>query len=261
LEKIKNNTLYCDINYNAPTPNYSCDVPGPLFYLVNDPNVPLYNYTNNVYSYSNLPPSTPPWVVYNNYNVALYSNIYSTISTVYFKKIAPDNNDTVNMNININVPIGLQFSLYTNPSILSNGLTITVNIIDVKLSFFYNETNKLTTTPENDFNKEFTFHLNNMTNSPKITATFFLGHLSVDNATLRVVNGNVFDLKCLIRCSIRGTVNNTGRSVSFHETYVICNLTNQQIYLINDGIIDYTPPPSPPNKPYSPFSISISESV
>jgi hypothetical protein len=246
LEKIKNNLLECDINEIIPTPSTSSNIPGPLFYLKYDPNVPLYNYNNSINSYSFLPPIVPPpWSLYNNYDVTIINNNYFTISTIYIQNI---NSSTINFNMN--VPIGIQLVLPTTPNIKNNGITITINITDIKLSFFYNDVIASAINLQKNINQNYTINVTNIIND-NFMATFFLGMLNVTNANLQVSNKNVFDLKCNINYTIKGVLTNTNNVVYFNKSNLICNLTKNNLYLIDNGKIDFVS-----NKIYSPFLIS-----
>ena len=246
LEKIKNNLLECDINFINPTPSTSCNIPGPLFYLNYDPNVPLYNYSNSISSYSFLPPIVPPpWSVYNKYDVTMINNNYFTISTIYIQNI-----DSSIINFNMNIPIGIELILPTSTIIKNKGITVTINIIDIKLSLFYNDDIAVTINLQKNINQNYTINVTNIIND-NFTATFFLGMVNVMNTKMQVSRGNVFDLKCNINYTIKGVLTNTNNIVYFNKSNLICNLTEYKLYLIDNGKINFVS-----DKLYSPFSIS-----
>jgi hypothetical protein len=74
----------CVIKDNAPTPSSSCDVPGPIVYLYNDPTIPLYNYVKNTaaYSYDSNNATTAPYLLKPYSDVALINGQNGTFLTM-----------------------------------------------------------------------------------------------------------------------------------------------------------------------------------
>jgi len=72
----KGSQLFCTEDYSIPMPTSSSDVPGPITYLVEDKNVPLYNYLPNTFAYAvGNPIATEEWTFYTIPNVSLPSGL------------------------------------------------------------------------------------------------------------------------------------------------------------------------------------------
>jgi hypothetical protein len=281
LKKIKNNTLNCDITNPPPTPSTSCNIPGPLFYLINDFTVPLYNYKNS-YTYSiESPAPSSPWKLYDNYNVTINNDIYSTISSIYFKNI-----DLGSVNCDISIPIGINIVIpfspdniqfpsiiddptstiifnLNNPPVSSTiidkiktyGLNININIITIKLSFFYNEN----PTEELEYNlgEIINFHVTDIKNGNGFTSTLFLKMVNINTSLNNVATGSVFNLKCKINYLINITIPVPGANININtinNCNLICNLTQNNNYFIYNGTTTFVDR----SNLYRPFSINIS---
>jgi hypothetical protein len=68
--KYGGNVLFCPNDIFLPTLSSSCNVPGPITVLYNNPNIPLYNFASNIASYAINNATTNP-----NFNVILNDNI------------------------------------------------------------------------------------------------------------------------------------------------------------------------------------------
>jgi len=125
-----------------PSPSNNADVPGQTILLYQNDDVPLYNYNNNLFSHSVLPPSTlQDWLNKADSNVSVYDavaltklklkyQIYSTISNIYIQ-----NTGTGYYNYSLSSPIAFTFfGFYTPP----NTATVTLTIKELYLTVFYN---------------------------------------------------------------------------------------------------------------------------
>jgi hypothetical protein len=250
---INNTMSQCSFKENILTPTSSCDVPGPIMLLINDPTVPLYNYSTNIDSYSKLPPQPiqDDYTVYTNDNVYIPANIYKVISTIYMHK---NNTNT----FNINIPVGINMSVFSrnnivnsnNNVIIDNSIEDTINIIieSVNIGLFYNDYIILDMQNKTQLNIDTNINLNvnniNL-NKPEFNMTFFIGNININNVKLNTSNGNIYDIKCLFKyriSSVHKIINNSS---------IICNLTKQNIMLVSNATINYNT-----NKIYSPFSIT-----
>jgi len=104
-------TLNCNTNGIVKTPSYACDVPGPLTYLYEDPNVDLYMLQNNVDAYA-LIPTRPllPFTIQNlGVGFAAPNNTNYTLP-VKFSTIITTNNVLTNFTVfTVSVPVAIRF--------------------------------------------------------------------------------------------------------------------------------------------------------
>jgi hypothetical protein len=179
------------------------NVPGPPILLYEDPNVPLYNLTqdtnNSAFGFLNQPPGTTIWNNTFNTNVPIKNNtVYSTITTVYIL-----NPDSPSYLFNISTPV----SLVVSGSLISNqsynddpeGLRITLN--RARVNVLYSNTN----VPLQSFTCEFSqtpnvtiSNINLSPNSNTYTATCYLGLLNISNLELPVEKGFIYDIQIAI---------------------------------------------------------------
>jgi hypothetical protein len=84
INYVQNDILNtCPLDNLIPTPTSSCDVPGPITYLIDDETVPLYNYATKTNSYANdTNVSQPSLWRYNPTNDIILTNINDTILTL-----------------------------------------------------------------------------------------------------------------------------------------------------------------------------------
>lgn len=134
-------TLNCNTNGIIQTPSYACDVPGPLTYLYEDPNVELYMYQSNIDAYALIPTQTPsPFIIQNlgvgfvipnsNYNYTLPKKFSTVITTTGIL-----NNFTV---FTVSVPVAIRFM--GNVSTSSN--TVNYSFLNPALNVYYANTNQ-----------------------------------------------------------------------------------------------------------------------
>jgi hypothetical protein len=144
----------CSLDRLIPTPTSSCGIPGPIVHLIDDENVPLYNFTNNsinnaAYS-ENKNKDSASLEVLTNKNVLLTTTISSNLGFMLVKSTIEQSFYT----FKLKVPIGVYA---TNSTGLRGGARITIN--NIKLEVKYSNTSI--------GNSEYTVSLsNNLFNSP-----------------------------------------------------------------------------------------------
>jgi len=99
-----------------PTPTSSCDVPGPITYLINDETVPLYNFTKNVnaYSYDSTVVPLQKWLFNPASDILLTNGQNATILTL----LITDQIDQASYNYTLQLP----FSVYVTGTNISSNL-------------------------------------------------------------------------------------------------------------------------------------------
>lgn len=145
---LNGGVLDCSADNYIPTPTSSCDVPGPVSYLQEDPSIPLYNYSNfNIRSYPDyIPPNNNFW----NFVVLSDANIYSKETqqdsdTAYYLII---NNliDETKYTYNLIVPLGITFSGIASYQNLNTPVSVSMTSATLNVYFNNNLAKQLTST-------------------------------------------------------------------------------------------------------------------
>ena len=99
-----------------PTPTSSCDVPGPITYLVNDETVPLYNFTKNVnaYSYDSTVVPIKKWLFNPTSDILLTNGQNTTVLSLLITDLI----DQSSYNFTLQLP----FSVYVTGTNISSNL-------------------------------------------------------------------------------------------------------------------------------------------
>ena len=138
IQKFNNNS--CPNDGLIPTPTSSCNVPGPITYLIRDESIPLYNYISSINSnYATAQVGdTAEWNIYINNDNKSISDIPTKLFTLYLNSKVSQYSYTYNFQI----PVGIYIT-GTNiaSSSLGNNINLTNNtfyISSVSLSVYYN---------------------------------------------------------------------------------------------------------------------------
>jgi hypothetical protein len=229
------NTTVCPNDELIPTPTSSCGVPGPIMYLIDDESVPLYNYATRDQVFNLVDAvNVPSFSITDLSNQILYYSsttpIYTTISSIYFRGII---NKMKTINLNIPIGISLQGNVITG-SINENSLPTSANVIDIKnISFdvdvFY-ENIMIDTTPTITMNNkllsssqtfDLSFSVTNLTSGNLFNSTNYIGNMNIQNLSVYVGSGSIFDIKLIIK-SYNPSVSNL---VNLNDLYFIGNYT------------------------------------
>lgn len=207
-------------------------VPGPPTYLYLDPNIPLYNLKNSR-SYAISPPSAAEWrsVTLNELEFLqlyghtlpreIYTNFVESRTVVFGSVVFTDNVEPTSTYVirQINSPIGLYMDMtygfgITDPSGIyhapvpfdpSNNNTLSVQITNVELQFYYNGSLfALKTTPTVSWKfqplvldcNQF-LYTHNM-NTGQYYGIQYVGMLVIQNIVLPCIPNSVFDIKALV---------------------------------------------------------------
>jgi len=225
----------CPNDRLIPTPTSSCGVPGPIMYLIDDESVPLYNYATRDQAFNLVDAvNVPSFSITDLSNQILYYSsttpIYTTISSIYFRGII---NDMKNINLTIPIGISLQGNVITG-SINANSLPTSANVINIKnISFgvdvFYGNV-MIDTTPTITMNNkllssshtfDLSFSVTNLTSGNLFNSTNYIGNMNIQNLSVYVGSGSIFDIKLIIK-SYEPSVSNL---VNLNDLYFIGNYT------------------------------------
>jgi hypothetical protein len=197
------------------TPTSACNVPGPVIYLYEDTNVPIYNYTtNNDANYGILTQGINPYGVWD-YTKDTNKANNSIITSLFIY------NDNPSKTFTITTPIVITFN-GTKPQ--STARTITLKIDSVTTTILYNNS---IYTPTPSLNH--TFNANTISivlqsnTSTSFSGSCYLGLLEIKNIVLPIQKGFIFDIKTAVTYTT--TISNTN-SLVLSNVNTIFNPTN-----------------------------------
>jgi len=183
-------------------PSTASNIPGTSILLYEDPNVPLYNLTNDTdisaFGIINQSPNRPIWNNLFSENVLIQNTntSYSTITTLYL--IHPDSDNYI-FNISTPISIVVSGSLISSTQSYSgdlNGINIIINKIN--LNVLYSNTNVPIQSYTCEFSQTPNIKINNFnlsSNRLNYTATAYLGLLNIANLSLPVKTGFIYDIQ------------------------------------------------------------------
>ena len=126
-------TVDCSGDALLPVPTSSSDVPGPIIYLYEDPNVPLYNFGREDRNYSQyVEPNILEWNIYREETVEYVPDI----SGIFMNQVLQNSIDQPSYVFQLQIPISLKI---TGDSSGSVGMTRTTGITRVDLYVLYGD--------------------------------------------------------------------------------------------------------------------------
>jgi hypothetical protein len=231
-DNSKNNQLNtCPI---IKTPTSACGVPGPVIYLYEDNNVPVYNYTTNIDgNYGSLVQSVNPynttWDYTKDTNITGMKTptTFTTIITSLFIYY----NDVPFKTFTITTPISIDFQGSASSLISQN---ISFKIVSIKTNILYNN---ILYIPTDAY--IINYPINEITITDISSNTFsgkcFLGILEIKNVILPIQKGFIFDIKPIITYvydstsyTTLNTLNITFNVTSFTRSAINCKITGDK---------------------------------
>jgi hypothetical protein len=213
--KYSGNTLFCPSDIYLPTLSSSCDVPGPIVVLQNDPTVPLYNFVTKTASYASDNTTEDP-----NYLFILDSNILvNSNSETEIAKLNIKNNQNVNVHqFSISTPFCFHIS---GSNISPTGpldLQILINSMSVINYYSGVESLALNGVPTYQYSTmktpiQLRLTPPNTTTPFSFSAFVYGGMLNLSNINLYTSPGYIYDIK-----------------LSFNPTLYSTNTTNTSLY-------------------------------
>jgi len=215
---INNQLTTCPTIY---TPTSACGVPGPVMYLYEDTNVPIYNYTTNIDSnYGILTQGINPYgttwdytkdfnkicdISNNNHFTSIITSLFIYYSDVSYKIF------------NITTPITLTFNgtkIYQSQS----NVNILFHITSVSTNILYNnEIYTPSSLPSYTFP---TSYININSTANDISGNCYLGLIEIKNIILPIQKGYIFDIQQVINCTVTLT------NLALHNLKITFNPTN-----------------------------------
>ena len=224
-----NNVIDCSANNLIPTPTSASGVPGPVIYLYEDPNVPLYNY-NVVRSYSILDNQNEQKWNTNPYNDIAFKSGNENLLTLLGIRSYIDNSIYT---FTAKTSIGIYTSGIVNSG--SRPASITFSITNVTCNIYYNHT--LVLSPTVTFSG-----LNNMTlniqgsETGAFNAKLYIGEISINNFILNTNANMVYDIK--LNFTVAYTNSNTSFTITNLGAY--CNLSQNNLNSSTNCVITGT---------------------
>lgn len=189
-----------------PQPTSSSNVPGPIMYLIKDPDVPLYNYSlkTNAYGIINSKP-LDPWVTFTEEDIVFNNSIMNKLFTLSIQSTIND----YAYNFDFKTPIYLFFNGSPNVAFSDITRTITnkISISDITLNVLYNNddvksTKSISITPKSHFSTtEFNIELVEGSTILPFSGGIYLGMLYVSNLYLYTQPGYIYDINLTITLS------------------------------------------------------------
>lgn len=194
--------LNCPLDDLIETPTSSCDVPGPVILLYNDPNIPLYNYKLNTDAYSLL--ETPTNTDLFEIDGIIKNEIYIDETFLCVLKIFDITSSITTFEIVI------PMTLITNPGGISINISIDIPDLIVRYTNIPNNLYQANSSSANFYD------LNNNVITPPFNSTSNEYHFLIkySNITLPTASGYIYSL-LLAYAAPRVTTVSTNYSVSF----------------------------------------------
>ena len=136
LHDISNGHI-CPNDRLIPTPTSSCDIPGPVMYLIDDETIPLYNYATNVdaYAVDNATIFTPYTVSYNS-NIICSPEVDTKLASILINQ----GNNSITSIFSFTIPLAIYISGRIDASVPPFINPITVNITNIIANVYFNNT-------------------------------------------------------------------------------------------------------------------------
>jgi hypothetical protein len=179
-----------------------CNIPGPLFQLYEDTEVPLYNFKQDQRSFS-VYPDAPllKWSHQVNNNVYISSKTDEIVSNVITRLPS----ESLRYNYRINIPIALFFT-FTIPAAKTDTLIFTINSIELRV--YYND-DKISTYPVTssikDISQNIVIRNTDPVNYYTLDVFRFIGNVSHNNIVLYNDKQYVYNIKLYVEYSLIST--------------------------------------------------------
>ena len=188
----------CIGDATIPSLTSSCDVPGPIIQLYEDPSVPLYNYAyNNRSNPNNDVTPTNPWNILTYPNQVFYSDIPNMALSIAFtqKSISPNASVPIQIPVNMNIHGVLDSRQTIAP--------VTFAVTSIQMNVMFNTTRLLyVTLPPTAItgNTSLTWDMSsNLNTQRQFNLTQNMGMLSVALSGIPTINNYIYDIILLFR--------------------------------------------------------------
>jgi len=239
----------CSMDDLIPTPTSSCGIPGPISYLVYNPNVPLYNYSTqtNAYAFGDSNDYNK-WKYYTTNDIKCQSGVETKIFTLYIKP----NIDQYSYTYSFAIPIGIYVNgtninnTILNQPIQFNNMGLNINSIELN-AYYSNQKVSLQKTvsiiPAKDISMNYNISFTPTSIYNSYTAILYTGMLQVSNVYLFTEPGYIYDIYMKFNLGLNVNTNTTYSSSIQSTSYgVICNLSsNNKKTEVNTSITSIQP--------------------
>lgn len=194
---VNNTLIKCP---NVKTPTTACGIPGPVMYLYEDENVPLYNYNSNIDSNygiltQGINPYEKTWDYTKEYDKKSINGSETNITSLFILY-----QDVPTKIFTIVTPVALEFSGSTtyNAASSTNPIIISFTITNAAFStnLYYNNKKIITNSIINNSctNRTITVTIDKK-NSTTFYGKCYLGLLTISNIQLPIQKGFIYDIK------------------------------------------------------------------
>lgn len=213
----------CNKNTLIPTPTSSCDVPGPVIYLIGDESIPLYNYNKNVnvYGYDSNREKTKLWFYNPTSDIFLLNGKNTNILTMMVSNLVnqPYNNFTLQFPISLYVK-GTNISIPTSNPYNFTGLNIEIQSINFTVKYNNNPVqfanppiitisgsqtlpynNGTYTVNNTQMNFDIAFQQPPTSSIDYYTAKLYIGYITISNINLPTKPSYVYDFNLTVNLS------------------------------------------------------------
>lgn len=176
----------------------SCGIPGEVFQIYEDINVPLYNYKNkqNIYSVYPDAPSLN-WSSRKDNNISLTSQKDEIVTTI----ITRLPNDSLTYKFNISTPLALSASIFVKLQAIHT-FSIELYINNIELRVYYNDYILSSYAPVDTIANKHVFTIKDSYDVEVYNIMRFLGNISFENITLYNKYQYIFDIKLHVDYSV-----------------------------------------------------------
>lgn len=236
----------CPYDISIPTPTTSCDVPGPLMYLVYDPSVPLYNYATNTDAFAILNKEIIDiWTLSSSTDTVFPNGVSQTLLFVSFTSLA----DKGNYLFSLVTPVSIYMSATSTGNMASNIADFSISAVQFGI---YYSGQLVTPVTSPIISYSFTdLSLNTNSTSGSFYAVQYVGMLNISNIPLSVSPGMVYEFR--LTFTINYDINKTTPYMNNLLTGTYCNITDENINRFNHCIVGS----SPSNEPISTQDFTI----
>lgn len=252
------NGVTCPNDRLIPTSTSSCDVPGPVIYLIDDETIPLYNYATNVdaYAVDNATIFTPYAVSYNS-NIICPPEVDTQLASILINQ----GNNSITSAFSFTIPLAIYISgqITTDASAVRFTNPITVNISNIIANVYFNDTiiNSSDSTKNPNIYSTQPIITTNISpvifdvsgRSGNFSAVQYIGTMTVSNIPLNNNNKAVYDLDVNFKTYITAY---DGKSITSLSTGVYMNISSAYI----NSVINCNMRSSPYTNPYVPLYYS-----
>jgi hypothetical protein len=231
------NGRVCPNDRLIPTPTSSCDIPGPVMYLIDDETIPLYNYATNIDAFAvDNTTKFAPYAVSNNSNVICSSSTDAVLASI----LVYTGNTMHTYTFSFTIPLAIYISGSVDAA-FSNKTTISIK--NITADIYFNDTiinsTDVTINPRIYATQPIvTPYLTNVTldlsgNIGNFNAVQYIGYITVSNISL---NNNATTIyKLAINCQTAVTAYT---NISSFTSGVYLNIKPEYANVVNNCKID-----------------------